>query len=231
MPASASMPPTPQPTTPRPLIIVVCESVPTSVSGIVDAVVAREHALGEVFEVHLVDDADAGRHDLEGVERLLAPLEELVALAVALEFEVEVLLQARRAVPAKSTCTEWSTTRSTGTSGSIIFGFLPRRATAERIAARSTSSGTPVKSCSTMRATTNGISSVRGALASSWPASRTSCFAHLLAVAIAQHGLEHDADGNRAVSRPVRRRPFPGRAASRRSLVCRCRGRTVAAYC
>ena len=31
--ASASMPPTPQPTTPMPLTIVVCESVPTSVSG------------------------------------------------------------------------------------------------------------------------------------------------------------------------------------------------------
>ena len=31
--ASASMPPTPQPRTPRPLIIVVCESVPTRVSG------------------------------------------------------------------------------------------------------------------------------------------------------------------------------------------------------
>jgi hypothetical protein len=31
--ASASMPPTPQPITPRPLIIVVCESVPTSESG------------------------------------------------------------------------------------------------------------------------------------------------------------------------------------------------------
>ena len=31
--ASASMPPTPQPSTARPLIIVVCESVPTSVSG------------------------------------------------------------------------------------------------------------------------------------------------------------------------------------------------------
>ena len=31
--ASASMPPTPQPSTPKPLIIVVCESVPTSVSG------------------------------------------------------------------------------------------------------------------------------------------------------------------------------------------------------
>ena len=31
--ASASMPPTPQPTTPRPLTIVVWESVPTQVSG------------------------------------------------------------------------------------------------------------------------------------------------------------------------------------------------------
>ena len=31
--ASASMPPTPHPTTPRPFTIVVCESVPTSVSG------------------------------------------------------------------------------------------------------------------------------------------------------------------------------------------------------
>ena len=48
--------------------------------------------------------------------------------------------------PAKSTCTEWSTTKSTGTNGSIIFGSLPSRAAAERIAARSTSNGTPVKS-------------------------------------------------------------------------------------
>ena len=33
MQASASMPPTPQPSTPMPLTMVVCESVPTSVSG------------------------------------------------------------------------------------------------------------------------------------------------------------------------------------------------------
>ena len=33
IPASASIPPTPQPNTPIPFIIVVCESVPTSVSG------------------------------------------------------------------------------------------------------------------------------------------------------------------------------------------------------
>ena len=33
MAASASIPPTPQPSTPSPLTIVVCESVPTQVSG------------------------------------------------------------------------------------------------------------------------------------------------------------------------------------------------------
>ena len=44
----------------------------------------------------------------------------------------------------------------------MIFGSPPSRFTALRIAARSTSSGTPVKSCRTMRATTNGISSFAG---------------------------------------------------------------------
>ncbi len=33
MAASASMPPTPQPSTPTPLTMVVCESVPSTVSG------------------------------------------------------------------------------------------------------------------------------------------------------------------------------------------------------
>ena len=44
-----------------------------------------------MLEVHLVADAGARRHDLEVVERLAAPLEELVALAVALIFELDVL--------------------------------------------------------------------------------------------------------------------------------------------
>ena len=65
-----------------------------------------EDALGEVLEIDLVDDADAGRDDLEGLERLLAPLEEFVALAVAGEFEFEVAAASRRHVPATSTCTE-----------------------------------------------------------------------------------------------------------------------------
>ena len=58
--------------------------------GIVDAVLA-EHTLGEIFEIHLVDDADARRDDLKGVEGLHAPFEKLVALPVAFEFKVEVL--------------------------------------------------------------------------------------------------------------------------------------------
>ena len=69
---------------------------------------------------------------------------------------------------------EWSTTRSTGTSGSIDFGFLPIALATVRIAARSASSGTPVKSCRTTRATTNGISSSRGAFACQ-PATSTTC--------------------------------------------------------
>src|SRR5215831_17180685 len=79
-----------------------------------------------------------------------------------------------RGEPKKSTCTEWSTTRSTGTSGSIIFGSPPSRCTALRIAARSTISGTPVKSCKTMRATTNGISSFAGDFAFHFASASTS---------------------------------------------------------
>src|SRR5947209_931835 len=49
-----------------------------------------EHALGEVFEVDLVNDADARRHDFEAVESLRAPFEKLIALAIALEFHLHV---------------------------------------------------------------------------------------------------------------------------------------------
>ena len=73
-----------------------------------------------------MDDADAGRHDLEAVERLHAPLQELVARAVAPELDLHVQRAARRALDHSSTCTEWSTTRSTGTSGSMTPGSRPR---------------------------------------------------------------------------------------------------------
>ncbi len=59
----------------------------------VDDAVFFEDAFGEVFEVDLVDNADAGGHDFEGVEGLHAPFEEFVAFAVACEFVFEVELK------------------------------------------------------------------------------------------------------------------------------------------
>ena len=53
----------------------------------------REHPLGEVLEIHLVDDADARRNHAESLEGLLPPLEKLIALAVALEFHIEIEAQ------------------------------------------------------------------------------------------------------------------------------------------
>ena len=47
----------------------------------------------EVLDVDLVHDAGAGRDDLEVVEGALAPAQELVALAVALVFDVHVALE------------------------------------------------------------------------------------------------------------------------------------------
>ena len=51
------------------------------------------HGLGEVFEVDLVADAGAGRHDAEIAEGGLAPAQEGIALAVALVFPVDVHLE------------------------------------------------------------------------------------------------------------------------------------------
>ena len=56
------------------------------------------HAARQIFQIHLMHDADAGRHDLEGVERLHAPFHEFVALGVALEFQLHVQLERVRAV-------------------------------------------------------------------------------------------------------------------------------------
>lgn len=55
--------------------------------------VADHHDPGEVFDVHLVDDAGARRHDTELVERTLPPPQELVALEVALILQCHVELQ------------------------------------------------------------------------------------------------------------------------------------------
>ena len=65
-------------------------------------------------------------------------------------------------------------TRSTGISGLTRLGSPPSRAIAERIAARSTTPGTPVKSCMTTRAGLNGSSTWAGLAASQFASRRTS---------------------------------------------------------
>ncbi len=69
-------------------------------------------------------------------------------------------------MPNASTCTEWSITSSAGASGLIFAGSPPISAIASRIAARSTTAGTPVKSCISTRAGVNAISLLGSAFAS-----------------------------------------------------------------
>jgi hypothetical protein len=78
------------------------------------------------------------------------------------------------AEPNASTWTEWSMTSSAGTSGLIFAGSPPSAAMASRIAARSTTAGTPVKSCMTTRAGENAISLLGSAPASQLASASTS---------------------------------------------------------
>ena len=76
------------------MIIVVCESVPTQVSGNDHARAVlglAEHDLRQVLEVDLVTMPVSGGTTRKFWKRLLPPAQELVALAVALELELDVV--------------------------------------------------------------------------------------------------------------------------------------------
>ena len=122
------------------------------------AVVGGEHHPGQVLEVDLVADAGPRRHDAEAVEGLLGPAQQLVALDVALVLDVDVGRRRTSARPEDSAMTEWSMTSSTGTSGLIAGGVAAQLARASRMAARSTTPGTPVKSCMSTRSGVKAIS-------------------------------------------------------------------------
>ncbi len=71
-------------------------------------------------------------------------------------------------VPERSMITEWSTTISTGTRGLIFAGSPPRAMMASRMAARSTTAGTPVRSCMSTRAGVKAISRASSPADSPW---------------------------------------------------------------
>ena len=135
--------------------------------------------------------ADAGgrRDDAEVVEGVLAPAQELVALPLRSNSR-SALISKARALPNASTCTEWSITRSTGTSGLIFVGSPPSSSIASRIAARSTTAGTPVKSCISTRAGWKGISTDGSAFASQEAIASTSAAVNEPAVLQSQRVLE-----------------------------------------
>ena len=118
MAASASMPPTPQPSTPRPFTMVVWESVPTRVSRIGLAVVGGEDHPGQVLQVDLVADAGPRRHDPEPVEGLLRPAQAAGSARCCAGTRCPRCGRRTRR-PERSAMTEWSMTSSTGTSGLI----------------------------------------------------------------------------------------------------------------
>ena len=55
-----------------------------------------ENAFRQIFEIHLVNDANTRRNELESFESLLSPLQKLITLAIALEFHFQVELQRPR---------------------------------------------------------------------------------------------------------------------------------------
>ena len=75
------------------MIIVVWESVPTSVSGKATGpslVGPGRHNRGQELEVHLVDDPGSRRDDAQIVERRLRPAQQGVALAVPVVLALDV---------------------------------------------------------------------------------------------------------------------------------------------
>jgi hypothetical protein len=75
-----------------------------------------------------------------------------------------------------------------------LLGVLAQALAVLRMAARSASSGTPVKSCSTTRDTTNGISSLRAAFGRPLGQLLHMLCRDLAPIAVAQHRFEHDAN-------------------------------------
>ena len=84
--------------------------------------------------------------------------------------------------------------RSTSTRGLIALGFPPSSSIASRIAARSTTAGTPVKSCISTRAGWNGISTDGSAFASQVAIASTSSRGDRGAVLEAESVLEQDLE-------------------------------------
>ena len=87
--ASASMPPTPHPSTPEAVDHRRVRVGPDQGVG-KDPSVARQDDSPQMLEVDLMADPHARRHDSKALERLLSPVEQRVAFAVATVFPLQI---------------------------------------------------------------------------------------------------------------------------------------------
>ena len=115
-----------------------------------------EHHLGQVLDVDLMHDAGTRRHHLELVEAV-CPQRRNWYRSRLRSYSSSTLPAKASGPPNRSATTEWSMTSSAGASGLILAGSPPNSATASPLVARSTTAGTPVKSCMITRAGLNWI--------------------------------------------------------------------------
>ncbi len=113
-----------------------------------------ENYAGKIFQIYLVADSHPGRNGGEVAEGRLAPLQECITLAVALEFKAVMFASKAPVVPNSST---WTAVVNDEFCRDERIDAL--RVTAQRLdgvahpaAARSTTAGTPVRSCMRTRA-------------------------------------------------------------------------------
>mmetsp|Transcript_56857 Transcript_56857/g.101466 ORF Transcript_56857/g.101466 Transcript_56857/m.101466 type:complete len:208 (+) Transcript_56857:2671-3294(+) len=156
MEASASIPPTPHPNTPNPFTMVVWLSVPTKESGyksplLLNTTLARYSTL--IWWTIPLPGGTMVRPSKAVEPHLRKAKRSLLRSNSSFSF-----FSKESAPRAASTMTEWSMTRSTGTPGLIFAGSPPKPFIASRRAAKSTTAGTPVKSCIKTRAHLKGIS-------------------------------------------------------------------------
>lgn len=149
------MPPTPQPTTPRPLIMVVWESVPTTLSGYKSPLLSKTTRAKNSRLTWWTIPTPGGT--ILKFSKVDWPHFKNSNLSLFLSNYFSSFCLRDSGVLAKSTWIEWSMTRSTGHCGLTFEASPPSLATASLIAAKSTTKGTPVKS---WRITLDGLNGI-----------------------------------------------------------------------
>lgn len=145
---------------PKPLIMVVCESVPTKLSGnkifspVVVSLNTTRAKYSKLTWCTMPEPGGTINILLNAFAPHLRNLNRSLFRSNS-KFSFKVMALVSRA---KSTWTEWSITKSEGQMGLMRFGSPPSFSTASRIAAKSTTAGTPVKSWRITRAGLNDTS-------------------------------------------------------------------------